>query len=319
MLGRKKQNNSPQPARRRSAEARSVTPETQNMAESSDRYAFRRNRTITGSSSANIRSSAELNADLLSPRAHAHHLTNLRRRIFMSFMAVVGTAFVLYLLVSQLVASLAIQVKGDENATASDKSAYGRSIDEYYAAKPIERLRFLLNTTAFTSHMQAAHPEIQSISVDPGETIGEASIVITPRSPVARWSIDGANRYVDKTGVVFKRTYFASPDLQIVDNSGIPADSTQAVASNRFLGFVGRLIALSEEKGLAVTRITIPTLTTRQVAVNLKGKPYRFKFSIDRSVGKQVEDMARITDYMTKRNLKPSYVDIRVEGKAFYK
>jgi hypothetical protein len=318
MFGKKKQPASTQqPARRRFQDSATTSDRvTQTL---NERHAFRRNRTITGSSSAKVASSAELNADLQSPRAHVHHLTNVRRKLFMGLMAVVVVSFLLYVLASQLVAALSLRVVAEDVMTAADERGYTAAIDEYYAAKPIERLRFLLNRESFTSHMQAAHPEIETITVDPGESLGEASVVISAREPVARWTIDGTNRYVDSTGVVFERSYFGIPQLQIVDNSGITSDTVKAVASNRFLGFVGRLIALSEDRGLIVQKITIPTLTTRQVAVNIKGKPYQFKFSIDRSAGKQVEDMARITDYMTKQRLQPEYVDIRVEGKAFYK
>jgi len=284
-----------------------------------DRYAFRRNRTLTGSSSGKITSSAELSAELRSPRAHAHHLTTLRRKLSLYFLIVASTSFVLYLLVSQLVASATVRVAGVDLLPVDDTVTYARSLDEYYGARPIERLRFLLNEPELTSHLQAAHPEVKAVRVEPGSELGNASVVITARHAIARWSIDGRNRYVDAEGVVFTRNYFERPGLQIVDNSGIQATAVQAVASNRFLGFVGRVISSSQRQGLEVAKVTIPTLTTRQVAINLKGRQPAYKFSIDRSVGQQVEDMARIDRFLRQKNITASYVDVRIEGKAFYR
>ena len=89
------------PARRRQDSASSETRPS--ASELSDRYAFRRNRTITGSSSARIASSTELNADLQGNReresrnrlvltpiisqrfAVGFFFTSLRLRLYLSF------------------------------------------------------------------------------------------------------------------------------------------------------------------------------------------------------------------------------------------
>lgn len=319
MFGNKKHTRqNDRPARRRQDDTSSSGARS-SASEASDRYAFRRNRTITGSSSARIASSTELNADLRSPRAHAHHLTTLRRRLSMYFVVVASVSFLLYILVSQLTASMSVAVTDAELLPKEDRVAYTATLEEYYSARPIERLRFLLNQDALTSHMQATHPELKHIRVEPGDQLGDASVILQARHAIARWSIDGNNRYVDEEGVVFARNYFTRPTLQIIDNSGIHATATQAVASNRFLGFVGRVIAASKEQGLEISKVTIPTLTTRQVAINLKGRKPYYKFSIDRSVGQQVEDMARIDRFLRQKGIATTYVDVRIEGKAFYR
>lgn len=308
----------PLPGRRREVAMSEATRPS--AADLSNRYAFRRNRTLTGSSSVQVASSNELNAELRSPRAHVHHLTSLRRRLLGYFSAVALISFALYLLVSQLVASAAITVAGTGPVVeAADRTAYTQALESYYAARPAERFRFVLDTDAMLSHVQASRPEVDSIRVEPGSRPGEASVVITPRTPIARWSIDGANQYVDGDGVVFAKNYFGDPKLQIIDKSGLGSSSTRLVASNRFLGFIGRVIAKSATYGLDVDTVTIPALTTRQVAMTLKGQTTQYKLSVDRSAGEQVEDISRITRYLTKGNITPGYVDVRITGKAFYK
>ncbi len=303
---------------------RKQSVEPQSRATSSDlanRYAFRRNRTLTGSSSANVASTNELNAELKSPRAHVHHLTSLRRQLMFYFSCVMFATFGLYLLVSQLVATTTVNVAGATNGamSSSDATGYQNAINSYYAARPVERLRFLLNEEAFVRHVQAARPETRDMRVEQGSGLGEASIVVVARQPIARWDIGGSNQYVDGDGVVFSRNYFDDPALQIVDNSGLQTDSNRLVASNRFLGFVGRVIAKSQAQSLAISKVTIPTLTTRQVSVSVTGQATEYKLSVDRSAGEQVEDMARITRYLAAQNLKPGYVDVRISGKAYYK
>lgn len=284
----------------------------------SDRYTFRRNRTITGSSSAQIMSPNELNADLRSPRAHVHHLTSLRRRLLLYLVLVGAAAFGLYMLLSQMVASEVFQVKDVPVLSDSQQQEYRETMEQYYNARPAERLRSLLDEKRLTSHMQAEHPEIQYLSVEQSK-IGEAVVAIVARKPLAHWNIDASDQYVDGEGVVFATNYFAQPALQIVDENGIQVNSGQLVASNRFLGFIGRLLASANTQGLTVAKVTLPLATTRQIEVALVGKSTKFKVSVDRSAGQQVEDISRIIRYLDQHGIAPEYVDVRLQNKAFYK
>lgn len=304
------------PTRRRGGDPTPARPSAEDL---SARYAFRRNRTLTGSSSANVASSNELNAELRSPRSHVHHLSSLRRRLLSYFVAVSLVSFGLYVLVSQLVATTVPTLAGIGPVAAEDASAYSRSVESYYAARPVERFRFLLNDKALLSHVQSDRPEVRAIAVEPGSGLGEASLVIAAREPIARWAIDGSSQYVDGDGIVFARNYFDDPTLQIVDNSGLPASSSRLVTSNRFLGFIGRVVAKSSQAGLDVAKVTIPALTTRQVAVTLAGEATEYRLSVDRSAGNQVEDVSRIHRYLATNQVAPGYVDVRIAGKAFYK
>jgi len=298
------------PPRRRGEPTLSAVP---------SRAVFQRNRTLTGSSSSQVASSGELTAALKSPRAHAHHLTSLRRRIVAYFIIVLFVAVILYILVSQLTASLVVRVSGVDLLSANDAARYSRAIDDYFAARPAERLRFLTSHDALLSHMQALDAEVGAIQIEPGESLGEALITVTPRTPIARWSINGSNQFVDRYGVVFTRNYYPVPELRIVDNSGLSADASQNVTSQRFLGFVGLVIGLAKDNGLTVDRVTIPPLTAKQLNLKVRGVSPYFKLSVDRSAGEQVEDMSRIVTFLKRKNIAPTYVDVRIEGKAFYR
>lgn len=286
----------------------------------SNRYAFRRNRTLTGSSSARITSSNELNAELRSPRAHVHHLTSLRRRLLTYFIGVATASFGLYVLVSQLVATTNISIDAAPSAVSSDTQAYNAAFESYYGARPVERFRFLLDRPALLSHVQSSRPEVGSLRIEPGAAPGEASVIVNTRKPIARWSINGTNQYVDRDGVVFTKNYHDEPHLQIIDDSGLDAASSELIASDRFLGFIGLVVAKSATYGLDIDTITIPALTTRQVVISLAGQGgTQYKLSVDRSPGEQVEDIARITKYLSANSLKPGYVDVRIAGKAYYR
>ena len=91
-----------------------------------------------------------------------------------------------------------------------------------------------------------------------------------------------------------------------------------AIASNRFLSFVGRVVSLTKASGYTVVQAMLPAETTRELEIKLKEGDYLVKLSIDRPVGEQVEDMIAAVRYFTGSGQTPKYIDVRVSGKAFY-
>lgn len=313
-LFRKSKDSSKSEIPRRRAESGS----TQSSADT-PRTTFRRNRTLTGSSSSQIASSNELNAEFRSPRAHVHHLTLTRRRVFAYFSVVVAASAALYILLTQLVATTSVQVVDGSPLSEPGMKPYQQSADVYYAARPAERLRFMLNTQEFTSHMQASHPEIRSLYLESGSVLGESLLYITMREPIARWNVGYSREFVDSEGIVFAKNYYSEPAVTIRDNSGVRTEDNEVVTSKRFLAFVGRVIGYAKDDGFTVKTATIPALTTRQVRITLKGVEPYFTFSVDRPPAEQVEDMGRIVRYLRTHGISAQYVDIRVQGKAFYR
>ncbi len=303
---RKSSNDQP---RRRQSEATPTQTDIKN---------FRRNRTITGSTSPRIASGNELNAEMVSPRAKTHHMVHHRRRIFSRLMFVVVACVALYLFLGQLVASVSVATTNEFlQLSNSDASKYKQSADLYLNRHINERFHPVLNQATLTSFLQVPHPEIQEAKLVMQGGFGDAQLQLNFRQPVARWIINDRTLFVDESGIVFERNLYPTPALKIVDKNATTLESG-LVTSDRFLGFVGRVVGDLKTDQLRVTQATIPLLTTRQLELKIKGVPYYFKLTIDRSAGEQVEDITRIVKYFKGRE-KPKYVDVRVKGKAFYK
>ena len=282
-----------------------------------ERYSFQRNRTLTGSSSSRISSPNEGGAQLKSSRVHVHHLADTRRRIGSILGAVLLVSLGLYLLISQFTAKVSISIQ--DAPQISTQALYEPIVQDYFGQHPIERLRFLSSNKELTKYVQTRAPEIKTVETTPSSAFATSRITLKARQPITSWTIDGSRQYVDESGTAFSRNYFTDPNVQIVDNSGVPVTSGQAVASNRFLSFVGRLVGFSLKRGYAIEQVIIPAGTTRQVELNIKDIPYHIKCSIDRPAGEQAEDLDRTIKYLQQRGMTPPYVDIRVSGKAFYR
>lgn len=71
--------------------------------------------------------------------------------------------------------------------------------------------------------------------------------------------------------------------------------------------------------GYTVTKVILPATTSRELYVDLAGETMYFKVSMDRGAAVTVEDAVRMMKYLREKDLHPEYVDVRIEGKAYYK
>lgn len=305
----KKKSNIP---RRRSTQKVEATP--------TNPHVFKRNRTLTGTTS-NRFDSANANADLKSPRTHVHDLSMQRRKVTTILVIIFISAIPVWLLINNFTATANISISNIGLSKTVDTRKYQDVVQNYLDQNPISRLTFFLNQSNLSDFVSAKLPEVSKVTQGRMVGLGATSFAITLRSPVAGWQINNKQYYVDSSGIAYDLNYFPAPSVQIVDNSGITykPGTTTAIASNRFLSFVGRIVSLTKASGYTVTQAILPPNTTRELEVRLKETSYYVKLSIDRPAGEQVEDMVTAIRYFTSHGQVPGYVDVRVSGKAFYK
>lgn len=303
--------------RRRSVEAGQRAKKRE--AEGSASGLFRRNRTLTGSLSTLVSSATELSdsADLRSPRAHVHHLTAHRRRLSAILTLVVSGTLLLIWLLYEFTAGVHVSTTND--SIVIDQPRYQQVITNYLNSHPVERLRFVLNEDQLTAYLRQEVPEVESVVSNSAAGFATGQFDITFRQPIASWLIGSDQYYVDKNGVSYKLNYFGQPSVKVIDQSGIPQTAGTAIASSRFLQFVGRMVSVAASNGMVVEQAIIPVGTTRQLEIKVAGHTYPIKLSLDRPVGEQIEDTKRAIAYFDSKSLSPQYVDVRVSGRAYYK
>ncbi len=279
---------------------------------------FQRNRTLTGSTSERM-SSTHHPTDLQSPRTHAHHLTIKRRKVGSLLLIILAAIAVLLWILTQFTAKVIITSSDTQIVRQVSPERYEKAIQDYLGANPLARLRFAMDVPGLEAYLAQTLPEVDHVERVQMGNLGETDFVLSMRRPVAGWNINSKQYYVDAKGIAFEQNYYAVPGVQIIDNSGAQAEQGTAVASNRFLSFVGRVVAQAKARSLTVTQATLPKDTTRELDVTVAEMPSYIKLSIDRPAGEQVEDMARAVTYLKSQGRTPEYIDVRVSGKAFYK
>lgn len=280
-------------------------------------YTFRRSRTMTGSPSDAVRAAAETRADLQSDRLKHHTLRKKRRHLTTYLMIVIVCAGALLFLLNNFMISAL--VTGGGGAPAADVASYQQAVNAYLSAYPSERFSFALRGESLLAAVQKKHPEVKTITVTVQPWLQPAEVSVGLRKPIASWTIGGAKYYIDSSGVAFQKNYGVEPTLVVEDNTGIDPSSTGAVASERMIRYIGRLVALLQEKGLTVERLELPPSTSREVDVRLSGKSYAVKTNLDRDPAGQAADVSQAVNFLSAKGITPAYADVRVSSKLYYK
>lgn len=288
------------------------------MMEGQDTYTFRRSRTITGTVNERIKSADVADSHLKTPRMRLHELHMTRRRLV--------TRLVLTILLLAGVSYLLYEYSGTTRAvtyaaapvTQPDSEGYLRTIHRYYADNPLQQFRFSVDAASMSRYVQGEHPEVANVAVR--RNAQGLSHVIELRTPILSWTTNEGRFYVDATGASFSRNYYGEPALKVEDKSGISDTEGNAIISSRFIRFVGLVVSsLDTMEAGTVTQVILPPNTTREVDFRVSGFDFDIKANIDRSPAGQAEDIANTLQYVKQKGISPSYVDVRVEGKAFYR
>ena len=251
-----------------------------------------------------------------SDRQKEHDLRTWRRKLSGILIIIVIICGLGVLILTQFSGSIASINSNTPMLKATDADRYRKIVNEYLSRNPFERFDFARRNDNLTNYVAGQAPEVKSVKISQaGILLGKLSMDF--RKPVAVWRTAEQTSYVDASGVVFMRNYFETPSVTITDNNSTVIDSG-TVASSRFLGFVGRVVAELSRNGNTVERVVIPTGAIRYVEFYLEGRNYPFKAQIDRDPVGQVADIVAMTRYLDTNRIVPSYVDTRVAGKAYW-
>lgn len=296
------------------------TPRRRRVVETAEKpqQEFKRGRTMAGSTSHTLRTSQAHALQAATPREKVHHLSHMRRKLTVFLVSSLIAIVCIAIFLQQFTASVVVSFD-DVPRDAAMAARYERSIQGYLSQNPLQRLRFNLDQTALTKYVQSKYAEVRQVQSQGFDGPVTTDFKISVRDPVVSWQVDDTVYYVDADGVSFSRNYYSEPQVKIVDNSGVDYTTGTAIASERFLRFVGQAVAQAKERGIVVTEVSIPAGTSRQAALTIEGRPYQVIMSIDRSVREQVENMANALSFFDTMKWNPAYIDLRVKGKAFFR
>ncbi|MBQ8985316.1 hypothetical protein IJ076_02035 [Candidatus Saccharibacteria bacterium] len=108
------------------------------------------------------------------------------------------------------------------------------------------------------------------------------------------------------------KTY--KPSIEIIDENAAGGITT------RMSEYIGKLESDFRERNYTPIKAVIPAGSIREVDFYLEGVPGYIKTTIDRGTGVTAEDADRMLRYLTLNEVSEfTYIDVRIDGKAYYK
>lgn len=288
------------------------------LMEGQDRYVFRRSRTITGTKSAEVPTSAPARGQFKTDRLRLMELREHRKQILKFLGGVVIAIGILFFLVVNFILTPKISFT-QKGVHQPNTEIYQKSIYTYFDDHPFERFGFALRPADVQEQIMHDHPEVLGVGVQRDWYGGNVQFSIAFRTPLLVWKTGGKQFYVDAKGFAFTYNHFAEPTVSVLDQSGIPPDQSGVVASTRFIRFLGQIVAAVNSYGKGIVQQVIIPPATKEVDLRLQGREYSIRTNTDRDPLQEAEDIANALKFFDQRGIKPQYIDMRVPRKAYYK
>ena len=138
-------------------------------------------------------------------------------------------------------------------------------------------------------------------------------VMICMSSGVAIVLVQKAIKTIPESTVNKKNTLKYIPSITVIDEDG------SNYITDRMKQYIGMLEKDLSDHGKKAVKAIIPTGKAREIDVYIEGRDEYYKCNLDRGTAESAEDLVRMVEYLKKHAIKPVYVDIRIEGRAYYK
>lgn len=213
------------------------------------------------------------------------------------------------------------------NTLVFDETAYQSAADHLLAESVWNHNKITVDTGHISRQLLAQFPDISNVSITIPLFSHRPIIYIEPAQPaLIIQSASSGSFVINESGKAVLTTSHnpiapGQPKLPVVtDLSGLKLVLGYQVLPANTVSFVQVVAAQLSAKQYTVTSMTLPPATS-ELDVALKGKPYIIKFNLENDDPRQQVGtfLAAIANLQSQSITPSQYVDVRVDGRAYYK
>lgn len=201
------------------------------------------------------------------------------------------------------------------------KNAYEQAV-KAELSKMLNRSFFTLDERAVSENLRKKFPEVASASVT-SKPFGRAiKVKITTKTPSFIISNQSGEFIVDSSGLAV--TKVISPIqtkglIRLEDKTGFDVKAGQQVFSSQDMQFITQLTEGLRLNGTSIGRLELPAIA-KQLRLYQGGVDYYIKFHTGGDAKLQLGSFLAVSKQLASEGKQPSeYIDVRVEGKVFYR
>ena len=203
---------------------------------------------------------------------------------------------------------------------------YERAAQKLLSSSFLNNNKITVNTEAVTTKLKQEFPELADVSITVPLISHRPIVYIASTTPSVVLATEQHESFVlDNNGKALASAASVSglSDLGlpvVTDQSGLHVRIGSDVLPASNIDFIRTVVAEIQAKKYSVSSLTLPAAAS-ELDVRLGGKPYFIKFNMHNDDPMQQAGTFFATDhYLTGKGVTPGqYIDVRVDGRVYYK
>lgn len=217
------------------------------------------------------------------------------------------------------------QLDGQSSYLLHSTDTYQAAAQKLLGASAMNRTKITINTAAVDAALEKQFPELAAVTIKL-PLLGHRPIVyLTPTRPaVTLKTLSGGAFVLDGTGRALGGSLAAANASGlpvVVDESGAPVSIGKPALAGSTVAFIQSINFQLQQKHIGVSSFTLPA-DTGELDLYPADAHYFVKFNlIDASTAtQQIGTFLAVRHYLAGQGTAPAqYVDVRIDGRAYYK
>jgi hypothetical protein len=205
-----------------------------------------------------------------------------------------------------------------------DPQVYEQAATELMGQTPANRLKLTAKTEYIALEMAKRYPELGTVSLMLPVFGHQPVLRVEPAAPALILGTTGQSYVLDTSGRVLgastENPAVGKLGLPVVtDQSGFPAANGQIALPSSTTRFITEVVGQLKAAKLPISSLTLPRGAS-ELDVRLEGQPYFVKFNLMGNARAEAGAFLAVKQHLDREKKVPSqYIDVRVEGRAYYK
>jgi hypothetical protein len=204
-------------------------------------------------------------------------------------------------------------------------SIYEVAATKLFKSSLLNDNKLTINTSDIKQKLQQQFPELSDVSITLPLMSHRPIVYIAPTTPSVVLSTVSGSFVLDNNGKALIRAD-AVADLSklglptVVDQSGLAVKADEVALPSNSVAFIQSVVAELHAKAIPVNGLTLPA-AAYELDIKPSGVGYFVKFNLhSTNVLQQVGTYLAVRTRLASQNITPaSYIDVRLDGRAYYK
>ncbi len=202
-------------------------------------------------------------------------------------------------------------------------SVYANAASKYLSGSILNSNKITLDSEGLVSYLSNKFPELSSVRVSLPFLANQLLVYVIPSQPAIILIESSSSYAIDQTGRAILSA--SSPQALglslpvVTDHSGLNVALGKKAITSNDVYFIEEVVGQLQVKGFKATNMSLPA-NSDELDVGVVGQPFYIKFNLyNNDPRQQAGTFLAVINKLKSENITPSkYVDVRVDGRAYY-